>query len=394
MYILLLVIIYISFISLGLPDSMLGSAWPSIYPEIGVPVSYAGILSMIISCGTIISSLFSNRLIKKLGTGTITSVSVLLTAGALFGFSLSNSFVLMCILSIPLGLGGGSVDAALNNYIALHYKARHMNWLHCFWGIGATVGPVVVSYWLVTGQWKMGYRTISFIQFALVAILAISLPLWRKVAGRDKINNTDNHNKERITIKELLALPGAKTALIGFFSYCSLEATAGLWGSSFLVIAKNINAETAARWISIFYFGITFGRFISGLISIKLNQKQTIRLGQGILAAGVCLLFIPGVKLFLLTGLFMIGLGCAPIYPSLLHETPENFGTQYSQAIMGIQMACAYVGSTFMPPIFGFLATHIGYGLFPFFIGAVLILMFVMVEKLHSCINREKKAIT
>lgn len=390
MYLLLLIIIYISFISLGLPDSMLGSTWPTIYKDINVPISYAGMISMIISFGTIVSSLFSDKLIKKLGTGLIMITSVFLTAIALFGFSVSNSFLLMCIISIPLGLGGGSVDAALNNYIALHYKARHMNWLHCFWGLGASIGPVVVSYWLVSGNWKMGYRIISIIQFILVAILVFSIPLWKKVASKDKLNKEVRVKGEKITIKRLIVLPGAKTALVGFFCYCSLEATAGLWGSSYLVIAKNINADTAARWISIFYFGITLGRFISGFITIKLNQKQMIRLGIVILAIGVVLLFIPFKATLLLPGLFMIGLGCAPIYPSLLHETPENFGTRYSQSIMGIQMACAYIGSTFMPPVFGLLARYVGYDLFPYYIGVILILLFVMVEKLHKRVIKEK----
>ena len=390
MYLLLLIIIYISFISLGLPDSMLGSTWPTVYEDINVPISYAGVISMIISFGTIVSSLFSDKLIKKLGTGLIMITSVFLTAIALFGFSVSNSFLLMCIMSIPLGLGGGSVDAALNNYIALHYKARHMNWLHCFWGLGASIGPVVVSYWLVSGNWKMGYRIISIIQFTLVAILVFSIPLWKKVASKDKLNKEVRVKAEKITIKRLIALPGAKAALFSFFCYCSIEATTGLWGSSYLVITKNINADTAARWISIFYFGITLGRFLSGFITIKLNQKQMVRLGIVILAIGIALLFIPAKAVLLLPGLFMIGLGCAPIFPSLLHETPENFGSQYSQSIMGVQMASAYIGSTFIPPVFGYLARHVGYDLFPYFISVILIVMLVMVEKLHKRVNQEK----
>lgn len=391
--VLLLLIIYISFISLGLPDSLLGSTWPSIYQGIGVPISYAGIISFIISAGTIISSLFSDKLTKKLGTGLVTGISVFMTAGALLGFSFSNSFIALCIYGIPLGLGAGSVDAALNNYIALHYKARHMSWLHCFWGIGATLGPIVISLWLTTGQWKMGYRTISIIQFALVAILIASLPLWNKVAGKDK-NMSENHSIDKsksISLWELLKLPGAKAALTAFFCYCALEATAGLWGSSFLVMSRGVSVKTAAKWISLFYFGITFGRFISGFITFKLNQKQMVRLGQAILAVGIVLLFIPGTKLFLLPGLFMVGLGCAPIYPSLLHETPINFGEENSQAIMGVQMACAYVGTTLVPPLFGFLASWIGYGLFQFYLGFILILMFFMVEKLHKSIKNKNK---
>lgn len=389
---LLLIVIYLAFISLGLPDSLLGSAWPSIYSEMGVPISYAGIISMIISGGTILSSLCSDGLIKKLGTGMVTVISVLMTAAALFGFSLSNGFLQLCLFAIPLGLGAGSVDAALNNYVALHYKARHMSWLHCFWGIGATMGPMVVSFWLTTGQWKMGYRTISIIQFILVVILFAALPLWKKT-GAEKAGAEAGEETHAVSlsVKKLLGLPGAKAALTAFFCYCALEATVGLWGSSFLVMSRGIDAKTAARWISMFYFGITFGRFLSGFITFKLSQWNMVRLGQGFIAAGVVLLVIPQTNLFLLPGLFVIGLGCAPIYPSLLHETPDNFGSQYSQSIMGIQMACAYIGSTFMPPLFGFLASRLGYGMFQVYAGLILVFMFVMAEKLNHTMGRSGK---
>lgn len=383
---LLLIIIYISFISLGLPDSLLGSAWPSMYLKIGVPISYAGIVAMIVAGGTIIASFFSERIIRHLGTGKVTAISVLMTAVALLGFSFSNNFIELCIWAVPLGLGAGSVDAALNNYVALHYEAKHMSWLHCFWGIGATTGPVIMSIFLRNGgAWKLGYRTISIIQFCLVAVLFISLPLWKKVVDESAL--TEEAQKSSLKLTELLKLPGAKPALISFFCYCSVETTAGLWGSSYLVIVKGITAETAARWISLFYFGITFGRFLSGFITMKLNQRQMIRLGQLILACGVMILFLPFGKFVLLAGFFLIGLGCAPIYPSLLHETPVNFGSEYSQAIMGIQMACAYVGTTFMPPLFGLLASHISYKLFPVCLGILLLLMIVMVESLNKKVS-------
>lgn len=386
----LLVIIYISFISLGLPDSLLGAAWPSMYQLIDAPISYAGIISMIGAGGSIISTMFSGRILKKFNTGIVTAVSVFMTAFALFGISISNSFIELCAFAIPLGFGAGGVDSALNNYVALHYKARHMSWLHCFWGVGATAGPVILSYWLIAGQWRMGYRTISIIQFVLVGILIVALPLWKKVSKMDEIKEEVVVEKKMLSVAGLMKLPGAKAALIAFFSYCSIEATVGVWGSTFLVMTRGIDAKTAASWISMFYFGITFGRLLSGFITIKFNQRQMIRMGLILLAIGIVLLFIPGTEILLLPGLFMIGLGCAPIFPSLLHETPKNFGAQYSQSVMGIQMASAYIGSTFMPMLFGFLAFHFGYGLFQVFMGVFLVLMFAMVEKLHKRVDRVK----
>lgn len=387
--ILLLVIIYLSFISLGLPDSLLGSAWPSMYVRMGVPISSAGFISMIVAGGTIIASFFSDRIIRRIGTGKVTAISVLMTAVALFGFSVSGSFAELCVWAVPLGLGAGSVDAALNNYVALHYKAKHMSWLHCFWGIGATTGPVIMSIFLRNGgAWNLGYRTISIIQFCLVAVLFLSLGLWKKVV--DESAQTEVQQKSSLKLSELIKLPGAKPALISFFCYCAVESTAGLWGSSYLVLVRGINAGTAAKWISLFYFGITFGRFLSGFVTIKLNQRQMIRLGQAILALGVVLVLLSLPNFILLAGFFLIGLGCAPIYPSLLHETPVNFGSEHSQAIMGIQMACAYVGTTFMPPLFGLVAAHMSYRLFPLYLGALLLLMIVMVELLNKKVRASK----
>lgn len=384
----LLVMIYIAFISLGLPDSLLGSAWPTMYGGMGVPVSYAGIISMIIAGGTILSSFFSEKVIKKLGTGVVTAISVFMTAVALLGFSVSGSFPLLCVCAVPLGLGAGSVDAALNNYVALHFKAKHMNWLHCFWGIGATAGPVIMSYSLLSvGKWQMGYRIIGIVQLVLVVFLVVTLPLWKKTEKKEEAQE----EKTSIRLKELLQLPGAKAALTAFFCYCAVEATTGLWGSSYLVMVRGIDAQKAAKWISLFYFGITFGRLLAGFVTMKLNNRQLIRMGQGILAVGIILVLLPFGSSLTVPGLFLIGMGCAPIYPSLLHETPENFGSRYSQAIMGIQMSCAYVGSTFMPPLFGLIASHISYHLFGFYLGVLLLLMVIMVEILNKRIGNRSK---
>jgi len=383
--ILLLIIIYLSFISLGLPDSLLGSAWPSMYNLLNVPLHYAGIISMIIASGTVISSVFSARIIKRFGTGIVTAVSVLMTAVALAGFSFSKSFYFLCLFAVPLGLGAGSVDAALNNYVALHYKARHMSWLHCFWGVGASVGPLIMSSFLINkNSWNLGYRTISIIQFCLVFILFISLPLWDK--KRSGAEETEKQTSAKF--KDLFSIGGVKQILIAFFCYCSLETITGLWGASYLVTEKNIAPEIAARWITLYYLGITAGRFISGFITMKLNNKQMVRMGQIIIACGIITIFLPIGNAALFCGLFMIGLGCAPIYPSLLHETPVNFGEKHSQQIMGIQMASAYVGTTIMPPIFGWLASYLTFGIFPFFIGIILIVMIIAVEFIN---NRRKK---
>jgi fucose permease len=387
---ILLIIIYLSFISLGLPDSLLGSAWPSMYGGLNVPLHYAGYISMIIAGGTVISSIFSEKIIRRLGTGIVTALSVLMTAVALLGFSFSTAFVLLCLWAVPLGLGAGSVDAALNNYVALHYKAKHMSWLHCFWGFGASTGPIIMSFFLINkNSWNSGYRTIGLLQCCLVAILFITISLWGK--NKSQNNNVKNESSKGIKFKELFHIAGVKQILVAFFCYCSLETTTGLWGSSFLVMGKNISPEMAARWISLFFIGITSGRFISGFLTMKLNNRQMVRLGQGLIACGIAALMLPIDRVLLLPGFFIIGLGCAPIYPSLLHETPRNFGSEKSQAIMGIQMASAYIGSTFMPPLFGRIASYLSFKIFPLFIGGILILNIIMVELLNKRVDKDKR---
>ncbi|PNR95658.1 MFS transporter [Petrotoga olearia] len=388
MYSILLVIIYISFISLGLPDTLLGSAWPSMYETLNVPVSYAGIISMIISGGTIISTLFSGKSIRKLGTGKLTAISVGMTAIALFGFSTSNTFWHLCLWGIPYGLGAGSVDAALNNFVALHYKARHMNWLHCFWGVGATLGPYIMGILLTNGfKWNSGYFTISLIQIALTLVLFFTLPLWKEKKTNNKSKEEEYKN---YSLKDVVALPGAMSIMIAFFSYCALEATTGLWAASYLVLNRGIAAETAAKWAALFYFGITIGRFISGFITFKMNNKNMIRLGQGIIILGLLLLILPFSNYTAFIGLILIGLGCAPIYPSLIHSTPTNFGKDVSHSIIGVQMASAYLGTTLMPPLFGFLQELFDIRLYPIYLTILAFLMIVMVEKANSLFLRKQ----
>ena len=345
---LLLPIIYLAFISLGLPDSLLGSAWPSMYPALGVPVSYAGLISMIISFGTIVSSLNSDRLTRALGTGKVTAFSVGMTAAALFGFSISTQFWMLCLWAVPYGLGAGSVDAALNNYVALHYESRHMSWLHCMWGIGTMVSPMVMGRVLAGGgPWTAGYRYIALFQIALTAVLFLSLPLWQKRTDETAEGGTA---PQALSLGQVFRLPGAKEVMLCFFCYCALETTAGLWASSYL--------------------------------TLKLSDTQMIRLGQGVLAVGVAALLVPGPQLLALAGLVLVGMGCAPIYPSIIHATPDHFGADRSQAVIGIQMASAYVGNLVMPPLFGLLANNITPALFPFYLLVLLVLMVFMHEQL------------
>ena len=377
---LLLPIIYLSFISLGLPDSLLGSAWPSMYPLLGVPVSYAGILSMIISFGTIVSSLNSDRLTRALGAGRVTAISVGMTAAALFGFSISTQFWMLCLWAVPYGLGAGSVDAALNNYVALHYESRHMSWLHCMWGIGTMVSPMVMGRVLAGGgPWTAGYRYIALFQIALTAVLFLSLPLWQKRTGEAAEDGTA---PQALSLGQVFRLPGAKEVMLCFFCYCALETTAGLWASSYLTLTRGVAADTAASFASLFYIGITAGRAACGFLTLKLSDTQMIRLGQGVLAVGVAALLVPGPQLLALAGLVLVGVGCAPIYPSIIHATPDHFGADRSQAVIGIQMASAYVGNLVMPPLFGLLANNITPALFPFYLLALLVLMVFMHEQL------------
>ncbi len=386
MFSLLLIVIYASFISLGLPDSLLGAAWPSIYPELGVPISYSGILFFIISAGTVISSLMSDRLIRRLGTGRVTAISVGMTAAALFGFSVSRSFPLLCLWAIPYGLGAGSVDAALNNYVALHLASRHMSWLHCMWGIGASVGPYIMGFALSRGAgWPMGYRIISLIQIALTAFLVFTLPIWKE-GGSTEAAETDAPAKP-LGFRETLHLPGLKEILVTFFCYCALEQTTSLWGSSYLVLCKGLSPETAASFASLFFLGITLGRVINGFLTFKLNDTQMIRLGQGIIAAGLLFFLLPLGAYTALIGLFLIGLGCAPIYPSIIHATPTYFGPERSQAVIGIEMACAYIGNCLMPPLFGLIAGKITVALLPWYLLILLALMVLM----HKTLLKKRK---
>jgi len=392
MFTILLIIIYLAFVSLGLPDPLLGASWPIMHEQMAVPMSYAGIISMITAGATIVSSLLSDRMTRRLGAGVVTSVSVLITAVSMFGFAYSDSFLVLCLWSVPYGLGAGAVDAALNNYVALHYAARHMNWLHSFWGVGTSISPYIMGWCLTRDMgWQGGYSTVGVLQLALTAVLFISLPLWKKRAAVTVTAGGEEEIPDEPAVGMLKAvrIRGVVLVLLTFFAYCSLETTAGLWASSYLVEHRGIDAETAARFASLFYLGITLGRLLSGFVSDLLGDRRLVRTGAIILCIGIVMVALPlSANYIALAGLVVIGFGCAPIYPSIIHSTPANFGRENSQAIIGIQMASAYTGSTFMPPVFGLIADHIHIGLYPIFLAVFGALILILSERLNRTIDK------
>lgn len=379
MYTLLIFIIYLAFISLGLPDTLLGSAWPILHREIGVPISYMGIITMVISLSTIASSLLSDKATRRFGTRTVTTASVFLTAFALLGFSYSNSLPILILMSIPYGLGAGGIDAALNNYVAIHYSSKHMSWLHCFWGVGTIISPFVMSYSLTHFTWNIGYRIVSYIQLGIGIILLLTLPIWNINKSKD---NGEELSTKGLGIKFALKIKGVPSLLLGFFGYCATESTAMAWSCTYLVEVKNIDEPTAAAFASFFFIGLTVGRFLGGFIMDKLGDRRMILLGTSILFCGIASILIPtSNSLISLIGLTICGLGCAPIYPCIIHSTPNNFGKENSGAIIGIQMASAYLGSTFMSPLFGIVGKWLGFNLFPIYMVIFAALMIVMLEK-------------
>lgn len=399
---LLLAIIYLSFISLGLPDSLIGSAWPIMHVDLGVSMSSAGIITIIISVGTIIASFFSNALTNKLGTGLVTAISVTFTALGLIGFSFAKAFWMLCVFAIPYGLGAGAVDAALNNYVALNYPARHLSWLHCMWGVGASISPYIMSFALTGGLgWGSGFRIVFYIQISLSAILFFTLPVWKKCAKKSSNfeNNIDRISKngaieqteqKKVSTASVFGIKGIYLVFIAFFAYCAMEQTAGLWATSYLVNYKGIEATVAAKFASFFYIGITLGRGISGFFAEKLGDKRLIRFGTIIILIGILLVAIPTSAPWpSLVGLIVIGLGCAPVYPAIIHSTPDNFGKENSQAVIGVQMAFAYIGITAMPPLFGLIAEKINIGLYSAYLLVFALLMLVMCEVLNAKVKRK-----
>lgn len=388
MYGLLLALIYLAFISMGLPDSLLGAGWPAMHAEVGVPVSYMGIVSMVISGGTIVSSLFSDRLAGKFGTKWVTVGSVFLTVAALFGFSFSTRFWMLIVFAVPYGLGAGAVDAVLNNYVALHYKARQMSWLHCSWGLGAIVSPFIMGFALTHLRWNEGYRIVGYIQLGIALLLLATLPVWKTAktpAGAER--------KKRLSLTGALKIKGVPFLLIGFFAYCAAEATAMYWASTYFAEVKHIAAERAADLASLFYIGITAGRFLCGFITDRVGDRKMIVAGTCVLTCGIlCLLFPIGSYAVAVAAFLVIGFGCAPIYPCIIHSTPQNFGAANAGAIIGIQLASAYTGTTFIPPLFGVLAHLLGFSILPYFLLLFTALMITMTELTFSLTKKERAA--
>lgn len=387
MYTLLIVIIYLIFVSLGLPDALLGSAWPVMKTEFNMPISAVGIISMLISIGTIFSSLFSERLIKKFKTEYVTLISVILTAVALLGFSFSKYFYILCIWAVPYGLGAGAIDSAINNYVATNYNSRHMSWLHCFWGIGTILSPYIMSISLIYSTWQTGYRVVSIIQILIALFLFLTLPVWKKVSFND--NKTSDNNNEILGVRNVIKIKGVIYIFIGFFAYCAAESTAMLWSSTYLYSVKNFDEKSAAAAGALFFIGITVGRFISGIISDRIGDYNMIRIGTFISVIGIIFMILPfSNNIYTLFGLMMFGLGCAPIYPSVIHLTPYNFGPKNSQAIIGLQMSSAYIGSTFIPPFFGIISNKIGLWFMPFFLLVFIFIMIIMIEVTRKIVKK------
>ena len=382
MFSVLLLIIYLSFISLGLPDGLLGAAWPLMSPQMRVPLSWMGLISFTISMGTVVSSLLSDRLTRRFGTGRVMVCSVATTALALLGFSLSPSFPVLWLWAIPYGLGGGAVDAALNNFVALHYASRHMSWLHCMWGVGACTGPYILSWVLTRGwNWPVGYRMVFGLQVILTLILFLSLPLWKRQRNQD----APAHEAERppMGLREIFGITGAREMFLAFFCFSALEQTTGLWTCSYLVHHLGLGEAEAAALAGFFFFGITLGRGLSGFLTMKVSDKNMIRLGQCIVTLGIGIMLLSVHVKVSMAGVLLVGFGSSPIYPCIIHSTPEHFGRENSQAMIGVQMASAYLGSCFMPPIFGLLAQHVSLGLFPVILGAYTLVMILFTEKVN-----------
>ena len=383
---MLLLLIYLTFISLGLPDALLGSAWPNMHVDLNVPVSYAGFITAIITIGTIVSSLFSAKLNKRLGIGVV-FISVFLTAIALFGFFLSTKFYMLCLFAIPYGLGAGGIDSTLNNYVATHYKAKHMSWLHSMWGIGFTVGPYAMGFALTNNQpWNNGYLYISIIQFTIFLILVLSSPLWKKQTSN--LEEVETTTTKTTSFKDIFKIKGVIILLISFFCYCALEQTTALWATTYLVSETNIDADTGAYFASLFCIGITLGRIINGFIAMKLKDKQMIRMGIFIILVGIILIVCNFHEISTFSGFILIGLGCAPIYPSIIHSIPKYFGVEVSGSLIGISMAGAYCGVLLMPPLFGLITQFISVSILPYYLLTFLIVLFIGHEILLKKLNK------
>ncbi|MCR4615330.1 MAG: MFS transporter [Clostridiales bacterium] len=372
---ILLIIIYISFIGLGIPDSLLGAAWPAMYEDLNVPVSSAGWLSIIMTALTMISSLVSPRIIKRFSVGRITVISVFLTVVGLGGISISKDLLQICLFSIPLGLGAGAIDAGLNGYVALHYNARQINFLHCFYGVGITVSPYIISLALDKfGSWRTGYRIVSFAQLVIFIITVFSLPLWKRLEGKEQ---GEKARMKTLSVSQMFKMKNARLAFYIFLISCGFEFICDVWAGSYFNIQRGLDSASAARAVTFYFIGITLGRFLAGLISRFLNGWQICYVGMALVLLGVILVALPLSTVFAIFGVFFIGFGNGPVYPNMVQITPECFGRDISASIISFEMAGCYVGITAIPPIFGFAAKRTSFAIFPYVILAMLAMLFV-----------------
>ena len=385
---LLLTVIYIAFIGLGVPDSLFGAAWPAIQSGFGFSLDSANYITMTVSGCTVISSMLGARLVKKAGTAIVTAVSAAMVAVGLLCFSYCDSIVLMCLCAVLLGLGAGATDASLNNYIALHYSAKHMNFLHCFYGVGVMTSPYIMSLLLVRSGWQQGYRTVFLIQGAIALILFLSLPLWKKVRHKDPVQTEDHTQTKILPYSQMVKDPAIRLDWLMCIAINVLEGVGGLWGSAYLVYALNLSPSKAAGSITLFYVGMALGRFLSGLAADKISSWRIIKICMVITAGGIGLMFVP-VPAMAVVGLFFLGLGVGPIYPNIMHLTPKHFGEDVSASIMGSQMATAYFGIMIGPPIFGLIAENVTAALFP-----VYLIVWLAAFTVASTLFRRKVKIT
>ena len=384
---ILAVVIFISYIGLGIPDSLFGAAWPAIYSEMSLPVSYANFITVIHASGTIVSSLMSATLIKKLGTSKVTFISTLLTAVALLGFSLSDNIVWLCLSAIPLGLGAGSIDTALNNYVAVNYSAGQMSFLHTSYGVGVTVSPYLMSLAIGDGNWRGGYRMMFIFQISIAVLVLVTLPVWKKVKERKAEPEVI---QKTVSIPEALKIKRVKPTLLMFMTSCAIEAICLVWGSTYLVEARGVTEEQGAECITFYFLGMTAGRFLSGVVSKKLTPKQIIVIGECITFTALMLIVSPLSLGFATVGLFMIGLGNGPLFPNLTHLVPVLFGFELSQSLIGLQMAASSVSVLLSPIIFGQIAEHIGSHLFPH----ILIVLLVLTAAETYCLMKKSSVDT
>lgn len=391
----LLLVIFVGYIGLGVPDSLLGAAWPAIYADLNLPMSYVNFITVIIQGGTVISSFSSAYVIKKFGTAKTALISTAMTAVALGGFSVSKNIIWLCVSAIPLGLGAGSIDTALNNFVAMHYKAGHINFLHAFYGIGVSLSPYIMSIALKTdNNWRLGYRNAFLIQTAITVFLLLTMSVWGKV----KFSKGNEEAETRIIkIRDAVKISGVIESFVVFMSSCTIESLCLVWGSTFLVEAKGFSAERAAKIITIYFVGMALGRFVSGLISSKVSTVNRILLGQGITLVAVVLMMLKLPAATLTVALFSVGFGNGPIFPNMTHLTPINFGADISQSVIGMQMGFAYVSIMFTPIFFGFIAQNIGVWMFPYCMFAALamllsstLIMIKKTEKTHKATDNLK----